>query len=479
MSIPTPGIDPNQSPDAARNIDALRAKLEEAVDVMQESKDSDGARWAKADAERVELGTQIQTMVDKQQAEERTKATEQAVADMNDFLSSVRSPSKAAAIGGNTISDGIDPDAPNFLMNVFLARSSDHEEQTIGKAGLAKMGLRMESPWGEGVLQGSSMGNASMSGEAHGGYALKGKATLGTSAATGQAIIPNALVDTLAKPATYEHPFRSLLTVISGVTAAKVQVPVRGAAAARAVIAPPGETKENRDLGYLAYTATMYTLALIYDISKQFLRQSQGAAEADVMGELANAFALGEAYYVLNGAGTTEPYGVLTALTAMTTDYTTSHTAAAATIAGNTASAIAKAAGALATRNRMPTGVVVNAADYWASMTYGADAAGFYVNPTGGAVGTDPSFPFGGPGLRVWGIPVFPDSTMPTDRMVIGDWKQGKLYLGDSYRVDSSDVAGDRWDKNLVGFRGEMEMGFDARPAVMAGAFQDVTNFIA
>jgi hypothetical protein len=42
--------------------------------------------------------------------------------------------------------------------------------------------------------------------------------------------------------------------------------------------------------------------------------------------------------------------------------------------------------------------------------------------------------------------------------------------------VDTSDEAGDRWDKNLVGFRGEEEIGLDARAAVFAGAFQFVAD---
>jgi hypothetical protein len=50
------------------------------------------------------------------------------------------------------------------------------------------------------------------------------------------------------------------------------------------------------------------------------------------------------------------------------------------------------------------------------------------------------------------------------DNLVVADWKKFKLYFGESYRVDSSDTAGTRWDTNLTGFRGEEEMGFDARP---------------
>jgi len=44
--------------------------------------------------------------------------------------------------------------------------------------------------------------------------------------------------------------------------------------------------------------------------------------------------------------------------------------------------------------------------------------------------------------------------------------------------VDSTDIAGTRWDYNLVGFRGEMEMGLDARPAVYAGAFEFIADIV-
>ena len=53
-----------------------------------------------------------------------------------------------------------------------------------------------------------------------------------------------------------------------------------------------GDTKENVNLVYNGYTATMYTLARIYDISNQFLRHSQGAAEQDVLLRKMDAFCM-------------------------------------------------------------------------------------------------------------------------------------------------------------------------------------------
>jgi hypothetical protein len=42
-----------------------------------------------------------------------------------------------------------------------------------------------------------------------------------------------------------------------------------------------------------------------------------------------------------------------------------------------------------------------------------------------------------------------------------------------------SSEAGDRWDKNLTGFRGEEDIAFDARPAVYTGYFQRLIDVVA
>jgi hypothetical protein len=68
---------------------------------------------------------------------------------------------------------------------------------------------------------------------------------------------------------------------------------------------------------------------------------------------------------------------------------------------------------------------------------------------------------------------------MPSDSLVIGDWKSAELYLGDAFRIDVSTEAGDRWDKNLTGFRAEEEMAFNADPYVAAGLFQRLVDTVA
>jgi len=104
-----------------------------------------------------------------------------------------------------------------------------------------------------------------------------------------------------------------------------------------------------------------------------------------------------------------------------------------------------------------------------------ADEAGFYFNPAQGptAINVPP-----GTLVSPFGIPVYKSSNVEDTHMIVGDFSKLKVYYGESFRVDSSDVAGTRWDTNLIGFRGEQEMGLDARPAVYAGHFalvEDIT----
>jgi hypothetical protein len=41
-----------------------------------------------------------------------------------------------------------------------------------------------------------------------------------------------------------------------------------------------------------------------------------------------------------------------------------------------------------------------------------------------------------------------------------------------------SSEAGDRWDKNLTGFRAEEEIAFNADPPVLAANFQRITGLV-
>ena len=50
--------------------------------------------------------------------------------------------------------------------------------------------------------------------------------------------------------------------------------------------------------------------------------------------------------------------------------------------------------------------------------------------------------------------------------------------VSEDYRAGASSETGDRWDKNLTGFRAEEEIAFDADPSVLAGAFQRITGLM-
>jgi len=222
-----------------------------------------------------------------------------------------------------------------------------------------------------------------------------------------------------------------------------------------------------------SYTATLYTLAVIADVSNQLLRHSEGAAEQLVRSSLSRRIAMAEQYYILNGAGTTEPKGILTSIGTSGT-WVTAHTASATTLAGSVAVAIAHAAGAVAGRNRTPSGALLHPTGYWQMVAEGTDSAGFFFAPAVGPEGIRP-----GTLMSPFGVPIYQSSQMPVDDLLVGDFKSAQLFVGDDFRVDVSTEAGDRWDKNLTGFRAEEEIGFNADPYVVSGYFERVTDITA
>lgn len=396
-------------------------------------------------------------------------------------LLNVRSPSLAAQIGNPPI-DGprsladafdnvhfdIEPymkaaigsqyHAGDFLLGLQLMKGNP-EEFATGKAMLDKIGLRF--------------------GEA--------KATLGTTGATGGYVLPNNLVATLEKPNTQVAVYTGsnpLVTVIPGVAVRGIDQPYRTGAPTRMTAQNWGVSKENLDEAYGTYTATLGTFARIYDIGKQYARFSAGSAEQDVLDELTKAAALAENFAVIAGPGTgsatpgvNDPtYGLYTALNGNV--YTTAHTASASTVAGSAASGLADAFGALATRSRYPSAAVMDAVSYWKLFSQGSDNAGFWMsNLLGAGFSQD-----GNGSLRYQGVPIFFDANFDANgaskTCITGEWKALKFYRGLEFRVDTSDVAGNRWDENLIGFRGEVEFGINARTAVAVGAFQLVTGII-
>jgi HK97 family phage major capsid protein len=430
--------------DIEDQIGTLAKHLEEIIPEIEKAREEDTARWEALKAERKDTADKLQVLMeDKRKAE--GKADDEAIREETKaLLASLRTPSKAALIGtmrGSRESEA----APGAFLSAIAelgSASGSHEAKAAAKATL------------EAMTQFAAVPEYS-------------KSTLGTTDATGGWIVTNAIVDTLIKPARYAANVTRLVTTISGMgSQSAIDIPLRLAAPSRAIVATWGSLKENVDLVYNGYTATMYTLARVYDITKQMLRKSAGAAEADVMGELAHGFALGEAYCILQGSGSSEPYGLQTALATIGT--MTSAFTAGATNAGSMLKAVATAAGALAGRNRTPEAALVSAVNYWALLSQGTDNAGFWIDPSGGNATA-----------RAWGIPIYPENQLlGSDDLIVGEFSALKVYHGDGYRVDSTDIAGTRWDYNLVGFRGEMEMGLDARPAVYAGAFEFVADIV-
>jgi HK97 family phage major capsid protein len=425
----------------------LLTKLSEVVQVMDESKAEDAARWEAAQAEAKAMAAEIQTLSEEKAKRDREEETAKAQAELKELLAGAKA-SKAGFLGQQGRGQSPEAEASHFLRAVWQAGSRDASQQAAAKATLAALGSFYQTPEEAGS-----------------------KSTLGATDATGGYIIPNNLVESLMKPKVAGNIYRSLLTVVDGVRGSGVDQPLRNAAPSRMVVAAWGALKENVDLTYDSYTATLYTIARIYDVGNQFLRQSEGAAQADVLQELGSAAALGEAYYILQGTGSSQPLGLLTVL-GTTGTYVTSHTAAQTTVAGNIASGVAKAAGDLAGRSRTPTAAVMNAADFWITMASGADAAGFYISPNLGAPGVNLT----NSQVTVWGIPLIGDPNMPSDSLVIGEWSAAKFYTGQGFRIDSSSEAGTRWDYNLTGFRGEEEIAFNASPAVHTGAFQRLVD---
>jgi HK97 family phage major capsid protein len=374
-----------------------------------------------------------------------------------------RRPSKAALIGYGPAHgfDGAEPGS--WLRGLTLARSHDADEQREGKAILASFGSRYSTP--------AEYGSA--------GTVWAGKAATGLTDPAGGWIIPGATVDDVVRVAgpNDQPSVLDLVTRVTGVRTPTIDIPFHDAAPAAAAVVAWGSQKPNVDMVWQGYTATLYTLATIRDLSKQLVKYSAGAAERDVRAELEHAFALGAQTYTLAGTGSSQPYGLLTALNNSPATFTTAHTAATDTLAGSVARAIAVASAALLGRNRRPEAALMSSTAYAAMLTDGDPAgAGFFI-----AGVTQEAGAFR-PGQLVspWGVPVVLDTTGTlTDELIVGEFSALKVYFGDAFRVDVSDVANTRWDYNLVGFRGEMEMGLDARPAVYAGAFQKVDDLLA
>jgi HK97 family phage major capsid protein len=492
-----------------KDMKAILAQMRELANREDAAtKEGDGGRKAEAADGRAAVAKQFVAADTEKLGDEikkgRKASTDQRVEELTKFLYDKRKGSKAALVGpgkslasgmfGSRIkgnSAGVRPVAAlkasfqNYRAGEFIAAYAgakgyltdwrDAEVEMAAKAKLNEFALWAGPPDRSSAL-------LLIGGD--------GKATLGTSGATGGYVLPNNLVDSVIKPNVQQAIYPTMgVRVIGGVAVRGVDQPYRTGVPLRAQFADWGASKQNVDEAYGSYTATLGTLAKIYDVGKQYLRFSAGSAEQDVMDELTKSFALAENYAIIAGPGTgaitpgvNDPtYGLYTALLAGAASYTSAIASPSnSTIVGSFAAGLQVASAQLRARSRASQGWVVDATTFSTVIAQGTDAAGFFVNPAGGPTGfrmTDSGQ------LTFWGVPIYFDANLGTNATtkiaIGGEWDALKLYRGIEFRIDSSDVAGTRWDQNLVGFRGEEEIGIHAGSAVSVGAFQLLTAAIA
>ena len=402
-----------------------------------------------------------------------------------------RAPSIAAQVGSGPSLDGYRPTPANAVdahPNMKASFGSSYVPGTLITALYQTRSGASPAEWYDGKAKLDDLGLAFL--EAPEGKAPIGflglKATLGTTGATGGYVLPNNLVAPVTKPGVGYAPWERIVTVVPGVAVRGIDQPYRTGAPDRMTAQDWGATKDNVDEAYGTYTATLGTFARIYDIGKQYARFSAGAAETDVLDELIKGARLAEEFSILAGPGTgsatpgiNDPTkGLYTSL--LGNVFTTNHSPSASTVAGSAAAGLQTAFGTLASRSRTPTAVVMDSVTYWSMFDQGSDTAGFWMSNFLGS-----GFAPGNAGepLSLRGVPVFPTPnfntfTGTTKAAIVGEYTALKLFRGGEFRVDSSDVAGDRWDKNLIGYRGEVEFAVQADTAVAVGAFQLVTNLI-
>lgn len=487
--------------DLNARLDALLGELKRVSDVRNEAnpaaKAADGARYAESQDASFDLAKKLaaaEAELGAIKARDEQAARKAEIQEaVREALHGARNPSVAGAVMAGQAA-AASQNGGRFKNNGFAGKAHPYFEQTFrdyqpGEVLHALMGFKGQLA--DGIdIEGINAAKAKLEelGMIWMGVPQASKATLGTTGATGGYVLPNNLVDTVVKPKTQQAVLQNFVRIVNGVSVRGVDQPYRLGAPTRMTFQDWGTTKENVNETYGSYTANLGTLARVMDISKQYARFSAGAAEQDVMDELTRAAILGENYYMVAGAGgggtgTGDPtVGVYTSLNATPSflGYKTAFSGASnSTVAGSLAAAMAEICRRLATRNRQPNMILVDATTYWTAIAQGSDTAGFWVSPMGGPTGFTKTE---SGGLAYWGVPIFYDTDLGTNATtkiaIAADWDAFKLYRGMEFRIDSSDVAGTRWDQNLIGFRAEEEIGFNAETAVHVGAAQLLTAVI-
>jgi predicted phage gp36 major capsid-like protein len=442
--------------DLSQHLEGLTERQGELLKAMEnivEAQKADGADRDALKAQLDGLKGEMATITAEREQKARDLELEQQKADVAALRVEFEKRAKTSGSGSKASMVGFDRGdsekaadlANEFFYHLARARSSDHEEQTAGKAALREMNSEFQA---------------------------NTKATLGDTAAAGGNIVPNAVLSDVIEIATATNPYRNLLTVVPAGFVTGVAIPNESGVITRAAIAAPARRRRTRPsrppstrprctpspASTTSATSCSATRAVPPSASSAMRSRDRSRSARRTTSSRARA--------------RSEPTGLLTAIGTSGT-FVTSFTPSATTLAGSSAAAIAKATGVLANRARQPDGVVVNSSDFWVMMAQGTDSAGFFFSPTGGPSAINPTQGQ----ARVFGLPVYADPNMPTDSMVVGEWKSAQLFTGDAFRVDVSTEAGTRWDTNETGFRGEEEIGFNATPYVVAGMFQRVTDF--
>lgn len=298
------------------------------------------------------------------------------------------------------------------------------------------------------------------------------KAVLGTSDATGQAIVPNNFVAGLVEALGLTNIYRELFEVVPGVTGAGVDIPYEVTSVTAALLQGAyGSNKDIRDFSFNVATATLYTIAQIADIGNQLLRQSNGAAERAARRRLAASIGQREAEFITNGSGSSQPLGFFQAFLAY------GDPAAFKTTLSSEPrlTAMARAIAAMESRGvaRANLVLVCDPTTYWeiASEGLGTNyAGGWAIDPAGGAAANPPI-------TSAWGVPLRSDPNWPSAQngtALLIDRSEVQIFTGQEYRIDVSTEGGNRFDQNVTGFRAEEEFGFNAEPVVRTGRVQKV-----
>lgn len=298
------------------------------------------------------------------------------------------------------------------------------------------------------------------------------KAVLGTSVATGQAVVPNNFVSSLVEALSLSNPYRQWFNVVPGVTGAGVDIPYEVTAVTAALLQGAyGSNKDVRDFSFNRATATLYTIAQIADIGNQLLRQSNGAAEAAARRRLAASVGMLEAQYITNGSGSSQPLGIFPAFLAYGDPAAFKTTLSSEPRVAALGRGIAALEARGASRSNLI--MVMNTTDYWETAVEGLGtsyAGGWALDPSGGAAASPPL-------TSAWGVPLYSDPNWPAGSAgtaLIIDRSEIEIYTGQEYRIDVSSEAGNRFDQNVTGFRAEEEFGFNAEPYVRTGKIQKV-----